>query len=309
MDTQQLYDDAVARAIQLVGYGHELEALARPDAMRAQTELVRIVQGAPETRSPARLGGVEREIASVVGEATTRIEEATTDEFARFAEMEAAREAQNIDRTPEAIAALLALLWRQPYEGRTISEWYASMRAAAHVRILRHVRIGILTGQPPPDVAMTLLRNVRPARLLTTGQAAVARTTLTGVWNYLREWTWRLNPRIDRVQWRSTLDTRTSDICLGLHGTIFPVGEGERPPAHVRCRSIVIPLLRGEPVPQLETGYQWLNRQGPDIQRALLGARRAEALRDGTFNLREFFDDSGVRYTLRELAQRAPTAP
>lgn len=36
-------------------------------------------------------------------------------------------------------------------------------------------------------------------------------------------------------KWISTLDGRTSDVCMGLDGKTFAVGEGRYPPAHMNC--------------------------------------------------------------------------
>ena len=48
---------------------------------------------------------------------------------------------------------------------------------------------------------------------------------------------------IKRYQWKSTLDGRTSDICLDLSDKIFKVGNGPLPPAHFNCRSDTIPVI------------------------------------------------------------------
>jgi len=47
---------------------------------------------------------------------------------------------------------------------------------------------------------------------------------------------------VEKYQWVSTLGPRTSDICQRLHGKIFTVGKGPLPPAHINCRSSIIPV-------------------------------------------------------------------
>ena len=49
---------------------------------------------------------------------------------------------------------------------------------------------------------------------------------------------------INHYEWISTLDSRTSDICIGLDGNIYPVGKGRLPPAHFNCRSTTAPILK-----------------------------------------------------------------
>ena len=47
-------------------------------------------------------------------------------------------------------------------------------------------------------------------------------------------------------EWRfiATLDGRTTLTCAGLHGNVYPVGKGPRPPRHIGCRSCSVPVLR-----------------------------------------------------------------
>ncbi len=55
---------------------------------------------------------------------------------------------------------------------------------------------------------------------------------------------------VDSVEWSSFLDDKTSAICIGLNGKRVKLGnafEGgfDGPPGHVRCRSALIPIVKG----------------------------------------------------------------
>ncbi len=54
--------------------------------------------------------------------------------------------------------------------------------------------------------------------------------------------------KADRVMWLSTLDNRTSPFCMYADGRVFPINSGPRPPAHIRCRSTIILVAKGESI-------------------------------------------------------------
>lgn len=47
-------------------------------------------------------------------------------------------------------------------------------------------------------------------------------------------------------QYSAIMDERTSDICSGLHNTIFKAGDEPIPPMHFNCRSVLIPITKYE---------------------------------------------------------------
>lgn len=70
----------------------------------------------------------------------------------------------------------------------------------------------------------------------------------------------------DRYQWCSTMDERTSPICVELDGTIYEYGKGPLPPAHYRCRSKTMPLAAESslPTPSFKV---WVNDQPEEVKR------------------------------------------
>jgi hypothetical protein len=45
----------------------------------------------------------------------------------------------------------------------------------------------------------------------------------------------------NKYEWVSVIDDGTTNICLGRNGKIYVFGRGPVPPAHVGCRSIIVP--------------------------------------------------------------------
>lgn len=83
---------------------------------------------------------------------------------------------------------------------------------------------------------------------------ALIRSASQAVLNQARLELYEANPDVIKaLQWRSTLDLRTSPICAALDGLTWtleekkPIGhekEFRRPPAHWRCRSTIIGVVR-----------------------------------------------------------------
>lgn len=54
---------------------------------------------------------------------------------------------------------------------------------------------------------------------------------------------------IERYEWVSILDNRTSDICRSRSGLRFVYGKGPLPPAHPNCRSMIVPVIERADIP------------------------------------------------------------
>ena len=64
-----------------------------------------------------------------------------------------------------------------------------------------------------------------------------------------------------RYQWHSMMDSRTTEICRSRHLKIYEYGKGPIPPAHINCRSHIVPLGNGEAYQVDESLFEWLTRQ------------------------------------------------
>lgn len=85
--------------------------------------------------------------------------------------------------------------------------------------------------------------------------------------------------------WCSVIDSATTDICRGRNLHVYRFGSGPIPPAHIRCRSTIVPIGAGRPEP--ETFFAWLKRQPSIIQNEALGGSIANALRKGELKAKD----------------------
>lgn len=131
---------------------------------------------------------------------------------------------------------------------------------------------------------------------------ALVRTSLAHASSVARSATLEQNG-VERWQWVSTLDSRTTPICQALDGKIFKVGEKTPPPEHWNCRSTAVPVLDEEydyldkgatraskdgPVPATETYYSWLKGQPASFQDKAIGPVRGKLLREGGLSADRF---------------------
>lgn len=84
-----------------------------------------------------------------------------------------------------------------------------------------------------------------------------------------------------RYMWVSVIDSRTTDICRSRDRNIYVYGEGPLPPAHIRCRSKVVPV-DGKPGDGYDSFYDFASKQPISVQNDILTAQQAEAMRKGT---------------------------
>lgn len=61
-------------------------------------------------------------------------------------------------------------------------------------------------------------------------------------------------------EWVSVLDDATTDVCRDRDGNRYVYGKGPVPPAHVRCRSSIVPVYQRAPTPDLRFNM-WANSQ------------------------------------------------
>lgn len=80
----------------------------------------------------------------------------------------------------------------------------------------------------------------------------------------------------DEYEWCSILDDATTQICRSRHGNRYRYGSGPIPPAHVGCRSNIIPVVAGQPEAP-RTLSEWLKRQ-PDSVRTDLDRTKSLTL-------------------------------
>lgn len=184
------------------------------------------------------------------------------------------------------------------------------------------IRSGIISGRTTDELARDVSRTVTTR---TKRQAAtIVRTSVNAVATSARQATLTQNADVlTGVKWVSTLDGRTSMLCMGRDQKIYPVDSGPRPPAHWACRSTVVPEVdhrftvpgfegarqsKDGPVDARTTYNSWLKRQSKGFQDEVLGDTKAKLFRSGGLHLDKFTDDVGITYNIDQLRQLHPLA-
>lgn len=144
---------------------------------------------------------------------------------------------------------------------------------------------------------------------------------------------------IKAVQWVSTLDTHTTQICILRDGKRYttethqPIGHslpwlGGAGNAHWNCRSTAVPItlsfrelginidelppgtrasMDGQ-VPADQNYGEWLQKQSAARQDEILGPTRGKLMRDGGLTVDRFANDKGKWLTLDQLRERDAAA-
>jgi len=241
---------------------------------------------------------------------------------------------------------LRGIVFARPFENRILRDWLRTFELGDRRRMMDEIRQGLVFGETPTQIGRrifgtTALGGVHGTREITRrGAQTLAQTAMSAVSNASRQEFYKRNPAIKSEQYVATLDSRTTPICQSLDGDVFPKGEGPIPPLHMNCRSIRVPVIDGRKlgkrpavaatekelaglrgparrraveklvgrVPAETTYQQWLKRQKTSFQNEVLGPTRGKLFRAGEIDLKGFVDNSGKRFTLRELYDQDPGA-
>ncbi len=165
---------------------------------------------------------------------------------------------------------------------------------------------GMSTGDLVKVIRGTKAKDYTDGILQTSRRDAttIAITANSAVQNAARLETYKRMKSIAYVEWSAILDSRTSEICQSRSGTVYPIDKPHpKPPAHPRCRSILIPR-RDDKGSKHEPYGDWLRKQPEDVQDDILGKARADVFRNNPdFDFKGFFAESGRYKTLGELRQ------
>lgn len=226
-----------------------------------------------------------------------------------------------------------------PDGGKLLQPFFKDVSEQAIKRVEGAIRMGYAQGQTTGDI-LKVIRGTKAAGYkdgilanMNKGAEMLTRTALQHCAVQAREETWRANSDIvKKVRWVSTLDSRTTEICMSLDGQEFEVGEGPRPPVHIGCRSTMVAVLdsrldflsegatrsaRGESgkvtsAPSKQTYYEWLKNQPDSFQNDALGPTRAKLFRDGGLSAERFRElqlgNNFEPLTLEEMQKLEPHA-
>jgi len=225
-------------------------------------------------------------------------------------------------------------------QGATINQWWTKLNDTAQFDLERTIKNGVLLGQTNREIASAIVGNgtdkgPEPLAKSRRDAMAITRTAVQTVSNEARLATYEENSNVIKaIQWVSTLDGRTSDICIARAGKTWkfpsfkPIGHdipwNGGPPAHWACRSTTIPITKtfaeidGED--SAEPDLSPTTRSSMDGQVAadlsfddflkgkpqtfadeMLGKGRAQLWRDGKITLSELLSAKGTPLTLAQL--------
>lgn len=224
-------------------------------------------------------------------------------------------------------AQVYAAAMARPFQGVLLKEALDNVEADKAIKIRNAVRIGVIEGQTTQEI----VRRIKGTRALNYADGlldisrrnatAVVRTAVAHTADYARRSVYDVNADIIKgIEWVSTLDSRTSAICIERSGKVYPVDKVPAVPAHWNCRSTTIPVLKSwrelgidideipestrasmdGQVPESTTYSEWLRKQPVKIQEEVLGIERSKLFRDNNVEITRFIDD-GKYITIEEL--------
>ena len=245
----------------------------------------------------------------------------------------------NVDFTLPSPEQLAAAFTSQPAEivtGQsvtrlTVSDMVRQFTEKKQKEIVNLVRMGAIEGQTTDEITRQVSGRVEGR---TRAQArALVRTATNHTATVARKETMKANTDVlEGEEWVATLDARTSLICFGLSGRIFPVDSGPYPPQHFNCRSVRVPKVKEEfslfregstrpavgadgveQVSTRKTFGGWLKSQPASFQREFFGKftdgeEKRQLFLNGGLDPQRFIDPNGVALSLDELRRLEPLA-
>lgn len=352
MASDLLVEIASRHAVHLEGvktrYAREFQRFL--EAMETDI-LKRLATVDPQTITASRLERLLKAVRGTLDDGYRDYEKVWRQQLKELAEYEAGFEVRSLQQlggdlefvlpTPNQI---FTAAFAQPLSvdgadgGKLLRPFYRDWTNRAKTRIVNAIRLASAQGQTTAELVRRI-RGTRAAKfkdglieVANREAQLMARTALQHIAVQSREVVWEANKRVIKgVEWVSVLDSRTSHICRGLDGQTFGLKDGPRPPAHVACRSTVVPALKGKLARLAEGGeqfargddgptrvsadldyYQWLKTQSVAFQDDVLGTTRGRLLRDGGLTAERFRElqlDKNFRpRTLDELRELEPLA-
>lgn len=234
-----------------------------------------------------------------------------------------------------SVAAMRALVSDVLIQGAPSAEWWRRQAGDVQFRFANAVRQGIAQGETNAQIVSRITRGFQgEAPIIETARRnaeALVRTSVQTVANATRDEVFTANEGILLGKRQiSTLDGRTTDICIAysgaewdlqgnpINGTKLPYNGG--PPRHWNCRSILTPIVKPLPgLPEFRPGERasadgpvraditfadWLKGKSRAFQDDLLGRGRADLWRDGKITLQQLLDQRGRPLTLEQLRER-----
>jgi SPP1 gp7 family putative phage head morphogenesis protein len=151
-----------------------------------------------------------------------------------------------------------------PATGQTMADMQQGTLGGIVAAILNRIRRGATNAETDAEITAAVVGSAAPDG--STSELQRAQTNVNVMIDTTMQQSVQSANRIvqsavsDRYQWISVMDNRTSDICRSLNLRVFEYGKGPLPPAHMRCRSHIMPYISGEPAPDTSF-FAWASDQ------------------------------------------------
>lgn len=317
----RLIDEAVLHRIALSRYSTATVRKVLALLNRTDQRLVdRILRADNEGRDPIQLENLLREVRALQADGWTVLRGQLGEDIGGLADVERifserlVRQAgqtaglaltTNAPTTAQVVAAVNA----RPFQGRFLKDWLSDAEAGAAKRVRDTLRQGFVEGRS----VTALVREIRGTRangyrdgvleISRRGAEAMVRTALTHTAAVSARETYEAMG-VEEATFLAVLDSRTTLTCANLNGQTFNLERFPWPPRHINCRSTSMPVVKGMPMVEAPSYADWLKRQNDEVQKDILGVRKAQLFRDGRLTLDRFTDNAGRVLTLEQLKAR-----
>lgn len=301
------------------------------DEVRAQ-----VLQFGDDNRTRQNLEKLLRDLDDILTGITVDWQEKLSEDLQTLAEYEADWTTKtltaNVDAefvTPSPEQVWSAVKWNPLALSDKPADLFGMMTGwgdAEVARLVNGVKMGFVQGKTTRQIVKEVVSTGGLADVSRRNAATVIRTALNHVSTQARETVYKKNSDIiERYEWVSTLDSRTSTICRSRDGQKYEIGKGPLPPAHPNCRSATAPVISdeydfldagakraargaegGTQVDASTTYYDFLKQQPAWFQDEALGPTRGKIFRNSGISPEEFrvisVDGFGRPLTLNEMA-------
>jgi hypothetical protein len=265
---EEIANSFIRHAVDLERFGTTERRKALRLLKTLEDDLVTLVaQGAGTDWTKARLRALLLQVQDTIGSAYEKMREKIVADMQSLAEVEmsfaadAANGAIGADITTVEFDAnlLRAVVSEAVIQGGPQADWWDRQANKTEQLFGDTVRLGILSGDTTDTIVRTLRRNVMQGSIRRNVEALV-RTSVASVAADARQQFYDQNEDvIEAVQQHSTLDARTTLICMAYSGKRWSlpdyepidhnlpfINEGGSPngtPRHWNCRSVIVPVV------------------------------------------------------------------
>ena len=357
---EQIRDATIRHGLDLGRYSKSvvfklIAVLNRADR-NLHAELIKVLSSmSPSTFQMERLDGMLGSVRAINSEAYVQAGRILGDELRNLAQYETDYQLQTLIKifpvqvsfSSVAVDQVYEAAMARPFQGGLLKDHLAFLDAKKARMVRTSIAQGFVEGRTTDQIVRTLI-GTRDAKyadgfLEVTRRDAqtLVRTAISHLANRVQSDIAEANKDvIGAIQWSSTLDTRTSEICQLRDGLLYdaethePIDHdlewlGGPGAAHFNCRSAQVFVTKsfkdlGIDLPELVspgerasmdgqvaediTYGDWIKDQSVAVQNDVLGPKRGALLRDGGLDLKDLYTARGTALTLDQLRERDAAA-